>query len=124
MFPFLSNPDDPDDEDVASHLPDGVTEETVNDLIRRLVEEMGLLGLYADPQIRVEIAPSPEVDGKDRIIVNAVFRIGKVAFTKRVLNPEQDKTDTAFSAIEDAETEAHAEDIITRFSRHENDPDT
>ncbi len=103
-----SFPDDPEDE--VYPLPDGVTESQVNDLIRGVMEATDLLGLYADPMVHLE-----NLNG--RLILNVQFRIGKVAFTKRVQDPEQDETDTAFHQIETEEVKDRVRDITARFRR-------
>lgn len=118
--------DDPEDGPFAAPpLPEGVTQLQVNDLIRAITDAAELVGLYADPTIGIDSHHdhSPEGEcGEDELVLHVRFRIGQVAFTKRVQDPIQDKTDTAFHQIESEETSSRVEDIKARFRRGNQNP--
>lgn len=120
MHPSMWNPDDSDDDDPESRLPEGISQDQVNDLIRRMMGAAELIGLYADPLVQVERLTSPIAEGNDRLLLHVVFQIGQVAFTKRVQNPEQDQVDDTVRTIETGVSYDRSEEIKDKF-RHDDD---
>lgn len=98
---------DPDEE---NELPEGVTQEMVEALVRRVVEACEKIGLYASDTIQVE-------SHSGRLVVLANFQVGDIAFSQRVQNPEQDAFDDQFRAIEADSVADQAEDIRNKFKR-------
>lgn len=120
--PSYGEPDEPDEEDDGwigeSALPEGITSDMVDDLIRQVAEATELVGLYADPMVKVQTTHEHDPDGeceKDFLILHFYFRIGDVAFTPRVQEPVQDEFNSEFAKIEHREVHTGFEAIKDRF---------
>lgn len=94
-----------DDDDEEASLPEGVTEEQVRGLVETITEEANGIGLYAAPMVQAHCQG-------DTMLLVMQFRIGDVAFLPRVQDPEQDKVDDTFRAIE---TDNAAQRIKDKF---------
>lgn len=102
---------DPDEED---GLPEGVTREMLDALVSRVVEELEKIGLYADGEVHVE-------GHGEHLALIGNFRIGDIAFSQRVQNPQQDAFDDQFRAIETDNLYDQADDIRNEFKRDKPD---
>lgn len=99
-------PEGGDDEE--PDLPDGVTPEKIDALIREVVEKATLIGLYADPMIQVH--------GHDDVMFVAMrFDIGSLAWVKRVQDPEQDTFDDKLRQMENPLVKDQNQGIKDRF---------
>lgn len=108
-----------DDEGSESYLPDGVTGEQVTALVEEVLEKIKKLGMYCKgSHVAVE---EDGFDDEPNLLIHAIFTFGKVAFTPRVQNPEQDAVDDEFKIIERYESEATAQDIVESFKRERKD---
>lgn len=105
MHPSMGHPDDDD----QRSLPEGVTEEGVDSLVRAVIEATNGIGLYATPRVEMHFHG-------DLMLLNMQFDIGQVAFTKRVQDPEQDKFDDSFRGIEGDAVRDKVKGIKERFS--------
>ncbi len=121
MHPSMAEDFD-DEEGIEKHLPDGVSEEQVDALVKEVLDSLEKLGLYVR---HASLAASePDAFGNPVLIVHAIFSMGKVVFTDRVLNPEQDEFDDSFRQIESDESAIAAIDIVESFRRDKNDPES
>lgn len=107
--------DDFEDKDVASQLPDGVSEEQADALVKAVLDEIEKLGLYIRHAHMGVTEPDPF--GNPTLVIYGIFSLGKIAFTERVQNPEQDEFDDTFRQIESDETALATIDIIESFRR-------
>lgn len=122
-IPHNGEEDGPDPEE--PFLPDGVSQEQVDDLITKISEKLNLLGLYVEPSLQVTVTHDHDVDGscgKDFIVLHVMCRIGRVAFSTRVQDPEQAKMNDSFTGIVTDEQHSKADEIRKRFSRGDQDP--
>lgn len=99
-------PGDGDDEE--PELPDGVTREKLDALIREVVEKASLIGLYAEPTIGVH-------GHSDVMFLAMRFDIGQLAWVKRVQAPEQNKFDEEFRKIEQPLAKERTQHLKDRF---------
>lgn len=96
--------------DHQDKLPDGVTEESVEALMRKVAEALQPLGLYSDPLMHVEIKG-------DRLVLVGDFEIGDLALAKRVQDPQQSGYDDSFREIERHGVQEEAQGILDEFRR-------
>lgn len=104
------------DHEPEVELPEGVTREMIEALVVRAVEANEKIGLYATPDSHVELHG-------DRLVFVGSFRIGDIAFSQRVQNPEQAAFDDQFRAIEADSVADQAEDIRNAFRKKKDKPD-
>jgi hypothetical protein len=100
---------DGDDEQMPP-LPFGATMEQVEALVKQAEEDLAKIGLYAEPAAQSR-------HGDDELYLLMNFRVGDVAFTKRVQDPETDKTDDVIRGMESNAVFETRDEIIERYKR-------
>lgn len=113
------HPSEFDDDDYETALPDGVTSEQATALVEEVLEKIKKLGLYCKGA-HVAVAED-NFNDEPNLMIHAIFTFGKVVFTPRVQNPEQDVVDDEFKIIERYESDITAFDIVESFKREPKD---
>jgi hypothetical protein len=119
LHPSMSSEFDDDEDGMEKYLPDGVTEEQADALVKEVLDEIEKIGLYVKHAHMG--ATEPDAFGQPTLVIFGLFTMGKVVFTDRVLNPEQDKFDDSFNQIESDETKLAVIDIVESFRRGKDD---
>lgn len=90
----IEPPDDP-----TEGMPDDVraAADILLDRFRELPDQMRQIGLYLEGEPGIAQIPTPM---GPRLAVVAQWQIGKVAFSKRVQHPEDDRFDDQFAVME------------------------
>lgn len=115
------HPSEFSDDEPGSYLPDGVTEDQVTALVEDVLEKIKKVGLYCKG---AHVAVGDDDLGDEPVLmIHGMFTFGKVAFTPRIQDPEQDAVDDQFNVIERYENEATAESIVESFKRGKNEPE-
>lgn len=104
----MTHPSMGPDEEEPDGLPEGVTREKVEALIREVIEKAQMIGLYATPGV--------EIHGHDDVMFFAMrFDIGQLAWSKRVQDPKQDEFDTKLRDMENPMVKENTQGIKDRF---------
>lgn len=111
----MHHPGSGEDENEERSLPEGVTEEQVDSLIREFLAATEKIGLYGSPHVAVDV-------DQGKVCLFMSFEIGDLAFSKRVQNPEQDKVDSQFHQIETEAVRDRFQAIKDKFSGPKDDP--
>lgn len=119
MYSSMEEDDDDDEKTLDDLLPEGVTIEQAHALVEAVVEAVEKLGLYSE---HAHLAvPDADAQGAP-LMIHAIFTFGKVAFTPRIQNPEQDEFDDKFRKFEAGEIASTAADIVESFKRGPKNP--
>lgn len=102
---------DPDDE---SGLPEGFDRDKLDELVRRVEEVTGHLGLHAHPMYQIKVIGEPPVQ---HVLLEMGFAIGKLAFAKPVQNPQQAKVDDTFRSMEQEFVKDQRESIVDKYRK-------
>lgn len=95
-------------DDEEPELPDGVTTEKLDALIREVIEKTSLIGLYAEPMVQVH-------GHSDMMFVAMRFDIGQLAWVKRVQNPVQAEFDDKLRTMEAPMVKDQTQNLKDRF---------
>lgn len=101
--PSMDNPDEDRPE-----LPDGVTEERLEQLVDETTEAAQRLGLHSTGLMEFQ-------QHGDHLLLGMHFQVGQLAFAKPVQDPEQAKFDDEFRTFAAGATAEERDEILSRY---------
>lgn len=109
MVPFEESPE-------GEEWLDEEASERLDAVITAVREKAGHVGLHMTNHVQAQQVG-------DRIVVQAMFQIGQLAWANRVQNPEQDKFDDSFRSIEESMRADEKKSILDKYRKGNSDDD-